>query len=75
MLKIDQKMSSLHRALYRLLCECGIRCEVEVAKGPYRIDCFSADLNLAFEADGPCHGRRREAHPHWTHWPGLRSSG
>jgi very-short-patch-repair endonuclease len=54
------RITALHRKLCRILEDCGIEYEVEVEKGLYQIDCFSNELNLGFEADGPCHGARRD---------------
>jgi len=54
-----RNISSLHRRLAWLLRECRIALEIEVQVGPFSLDCYSRPLNLGFEADGPCHGRRR----------------
>jgi very-short-patch-repair endonuclease len=57
--KKRNRMTRPHRRLCRVLDECGVSYEVEAGKGPYQIDCFSSELNLGFEADGPHHAWRR----------------
>jgi very-short-patch-repair endonuclease len=48
----------LQRRLGRILEEMGVSVIEEYAVGRYQLDFFCAEYWVAFEADGPIHGRR-----------------